>query len=70
MAYMGHPRNPGKRNFEFMSYGSRVIGPNIKWPHGGAITALSGKFGAEVYCWHPRNVRAQSRRDRTSGSGD
>ena len=24
-----------------MSYGSRVIGPNIKWPHGGAIPGLS-----------------------------
>ena len=45
----------GKRNFEFMSYGSRVIGRNIKWPHGGAITALSGNFGAEVHGWHPRN---------------
>ena len=22
-----------------MNYGSRVIGPNIKWPNGGAITA-------------------------------
>ena len=63
-------RIQGKRNFEFMSYGSRVIGPNIKWPHGGAITALSGKFGAEVHCWHPRNVCAQFGSDRTSGTRD
>ena len=60
----------GKRNFEFMSNGSRVIEPNIKRPHGGAITALYGKFGAEVHCWHPRNVCAQFRSDRTSGTGD
>ena len=40
-----------------MSYGSRVIGPNIKWPHGGAITALSGKgLYGEVH-HHPRNPR-------------
>ena len=60
----------GKRNFEFLSNGSRVIGPNIKRPQGGAIAALSGKCGAEVHCWHPRNVCAQFRSDRTSGTGD
>ena len=40
-AYMGRCATTqgiqGKGNFEFMSYGSRVIGANIKWPHGGAI---------------------------------
>ena len=39
-------------------------------PHGGAITGLSVKFGAEVHCWHPRNECAQFRTDRTSGTGD
>ena len=60
----------GKRDFDFMSYGSRVIGQNIKWPHGGAITGLSGRFGAEVHHWHPRSVSAQFRSLRTSGTGD
>ena len=53
-----------------MSYGSRFIGPNIKLPHGGAITAQSGNFGAEGHCWHPGNVCAQFRSDPTTGTGD
>ena len=65
-----HPRNRGKINFDFMSYGLRVIGKNVKRPHGGAITGLSGIFWAEVHCWHPRSVCAQFRSDRTSGTGD
>ena len=48
----------------------KVIGPNVKRPHGGAIPALSRKFEAEVHCWHPRSVCAQFRSDRTSGTGD
>ena len=72
VAYMGRCATTqgiqGKGNFEFMSNGSRVIGPNIKRPHGGAIAGLSGKFGAEVHCWHPRNVCAQFGSDRTSGT--
>ena len=39
-------------------------------PHGGAITGLSRKCGAEVHCCHPRSVCAQFRSDRTSGAGD
>ena len=35
-----HSRNPGERFFDVMSYGSKVIGSNIKLPHGGAITGL------------------------------
>ena len=54
-AYLGNLRQrfidgiQGKRNFEFMSNGSRVIEPNIKRPHGGAISGLSRKFEAEVH---------------------
>ena len=74
VAYMGRcivaQGIQGKRKFDFMSYGSRVIGQNVKRPHGGAIRGLSGKFRAEVHCWHARSVCAQFQSDRTSGTGD
>ena len=70
VAYMGRCVKESRGKYFLISDGSRVIGQNVNRPHGGAITGLSGKFGAEVHCWHPRSVCAQFRSDRTSGAGD
>ena len=39
-------------------------------PHGGAITGLAGKFGAEVRPWYPGSVCGTFGSDRTSDTGD
>ena len=39
-------------------------------PHGGAITGLSGKFGAEVRPWHPGSVCAEFHTSQGNGAGD
>ena len=39
-------------------------------PHGGAITGVAGKCGAEVRPWYPGSVCGKFGSDRTSGAGD
>merc|ERR1712082_106641 len=47
------PRNPGKNNLDFTTYGSRVIIQTVKRAVIAPPCGRCGNFGAEVHRWHP-----------------